>query len=97
QACLVNGVNGHSNSFSKTDGKKMKTMALQLEQMVEAQRKKLLEIAKRLIPHLTGDDILQPQDYPELDTNPEFRYEEGVLVGLETALSALSFLERDQP
>lgn len=57
--------------------------------MVEFERKKLLAYAKRILPHLTSDDILQPQDFPELENNAEFRYLEGVVIGLETALAAL--------
>ena len=60
-----------------------------LEEMVERQKTKLLQVAKRIHPHVVQDDMLQPQDYPEIDCNPEFRYEEGVLHGLETALQAI--------
>ena len=61
----------------------------ELEQMIERQKEKLLTLSRRIIPHLTSDDILQPQDYPELEYNPEFRFEEGYLMGLESALCAL--------
>ena len=65
-------------------------MALQLlEKMIEAQRKKLVKAANRVLPHLTWEDLLQPQDYPELESHAEFRYEEGILHGLESALAAL--------
>ena len=60
-----------------------------LEEMVDEQKKKLYILAKKIIPYITPDDLLQPQDYPELDVLPEFRYEEGVLCGLESALAAL--------
>lgn len=61
----------------------------ELELMIEMQKEKLLMLSRRIIPHLTSDDILQPQDYPELEYNPEFRFEEGYLMGLESALCAL--------
>ncbi len=61
----------------------------ELEDMVERQREKLLTFARRINPSLTWDDVLQPQDFVELEHNPEFRFEEGVLVGLETALFAV--------
>lgn len=61
----------------------------ELELMIERQKEKLLTLSRRIIPHLTSDDILQPQDYPELEYNPEFRFEEGFLMGLESALFAL--------
>lgn len=64
-------------------------IVLELEKMVDLERKKLLIFAKRILPQLTSDDILQPQDYPELEESPEFRYREGVCIGLETALAAV--------
>ncbi len=64
-------------------------MVQTLEKMVDLERKKLLAFANRLLPSLTYDDILQPQDYPELEESPEFRYLEGVCIGIETSLSAL--------
>ena len=60
-----------------------------LEEMVRQQRLKLLQVAKRIVVHVTSDDLLQPQDYPALELSPEFRYEEGILHGLESALFAL--------
>ncbi len=60
-----------------------------IEQMVAFERQKLLDLARRINPLLTPEDILQPQDFEELEQNPEFRYQEGVCIGLESALSAL--------
>ena len=61
----------------------------QIEKMAAFERKKLLSLSQRILPHITTDDILQPQDFPELDENPEFRFQEGVCIGVETALAAL--------
>lgn len=63
-------------------------MEQNLQQMIDQQKKKLYSIAKRLVPTVTPEDLLQPQDYPLLEEHPEFRYEEGILAGLESALSA---------
>lgn len=71
-------------------------IVLELEKMVDLERKKLLIFAKRILPQLTSDDILQPQDYPELEDSPEFRYREGVCIGLETALAAVYALQNEQ-
>lgn len=60
-----------------------------LEEMIVAQQKKLLDCATALSLHLTADDILQPNDYEELEIHPFFRYEEGVLKGLQSAQMAL--------
>lgn len=58
------------------------------DELVEGQRKKLLNFARKVIPFATPDDLLQPNDFPELEQNPLFRYEEGVLEGLLTARMA---------
>jgi len=58
------------------------------EELIEEQRKKLLSFAHELIPNITADDLLQPNDFPELEQHPFFRYEEGVLEGLLTAQMA---------
>ena len=57
------------------------------QEMIALQRSKLFTYAKRIAPHLslTEDDLLQPNDFPELENHPDFRYEEGVLEGLLTA------------
>ena len=56
-----------------------------LEEMIEQQRAKLLKLGREIIPHLTSDDVLQPNDFPELENHPVFRYEEGILAGLLAA------------
>ena len=66
-----------------------------LEQLIEAQQKKLLASARRIVPHVTADDLLQPNDFPELEFHPHFRYEEGILDGLKVALTALRAKARD--
>ncbi len=58
------------------------------DELITLQRKKVLSCAQRIIPHLTEDDILQPNDFPSLEMNPHFRYEEGILEGLMTARMA---------
>ncbi len=60
-----------------------------LDELIAGQEEKLLECAGALVPHVTADDILQPNDYPQLENHPYFRYEEGVLKGLQTARMAL--------
>jgi hypothetical protein len=56
-----------------------------LEDMIASQRKKVFELACRLRPGLTEDDITQPHDYPELRENWHWNYEDGVLAGLLAA------------
>lgn len=58
------------------------------DELVEAQREKIKRCADWIVPNLTADDLLQPNDFPELENHPYFRYEEGVLEGLLTARMA---------
>ena len=64
-------------------------MEVLLQEMIKGQQLKLLSTAQMKVPHITQEDILQPQDYPELEMDPEFRFEEGLLVGLQSALAAI--------
>jgi hypothetical protein len=66
------------------------------DEIVHFQKEKLLKLARRIIPHLTQDDILQPNDFPELENNPIFRYEEGVCEGLLTAKMLYLRFKREQ-
>lgn len=63
-----------------------------IEEIVEGQREKVLRCGRHFIPTLTSEDVLQPNDYPELEFNPHFRYEEGVLEGVQTVRAALKAL-----
>lgn len=67
-----------------------------LDELVRAQEEKLFKLGQELRPNLTREDILQPNDYPELENHPVFRYEEGALEGLKTADMALRAYFRDQ-
>ena len=60
-----------------------------VDEIVEGQKKKVLKCGRTFVPTLTTEDVLQPVDYPELENNPHFRYEEGVLEGIQTVRTAL--------
>lgn len=58
------------------------------DELIAGQKKRLLRCAQELIPRIIEDDLLQPNDFPLLENNLYFRYEEGVLEGLLTARMA---------
>jgi hypothetical protein len=60
-----------------------------IEEMIKMQRTRLFDLGRRIIPLLTMEDLLQPNDYPELEQHPLFRYEEGLLAGLLSVQMAL--------
>lgn len=65
-------------------------------EIISHQKSVLLKLGRRFVPTLTPDDILQPNDFLELENNPHFRYEEGVLAGIETAYAAFLALKRER-
>lgn len=60
----------------------------EVEQLAALQRKKVLDLARRLNPRLTREDIQNPHDFPELD-DPDWHYADGVLTGIASVKSAL--------
>jgi ADP-ribose pyrophosphatase len=70
------------------------TVIALLEQMEDAQRRKVLELARRLIPHLTAEDIRNPHDFPDL-SDPDWHFEDGQLAGIQAVRFALVSLRND--
>ena len=60
-----------------------------LEQMIRHQQNKTLQIARERIPGATVDDILNPHDFPQLQNDPIFNYEDGITAGLMAAQMAI--------
>jgi hypothetical protein len=65
------------------------TLDAWLGKLVALQRKKVLALAREIVPHLTGEDILNPHDYPQLMADPNFGFEDGQLAGLISAQIAM--------
>jgi hypothetical protein len=60
-----------------------------LGQMISSQQERLHALAARIAPHLTGDDLLQPHDHPEIRNHPDFQFEDGILAGYLAVRAAL--------
>ena len=67
-----------------------------LEELIRGQQMKLMSCARRIVPFITADDLLQPNDFPELENHAHFRYEEGVLEGLYTVRMAYFAWKKDR-
>jgi hypothetical protein len=65
-----------------------------LEAMEENQKQKVIDLARRLKPGLTAEDIRNPHDFPDLD-DPDWHFEDGQLTGIQSALFALRAMSRD--
>lgn len=60
-----------------------------LDQMIEHQQKKVLEIARRFVPGITPEDARNPEDFEALKTSHIFNFEDGILSGYISARTAL--------
>jgi hypothetical protein len=65
-----------------------------VDSMEETQRGKVIDLARRLLPNLTAEDIRNPHDFPDLD-DPDWHYEDGQLAGIQAVQFALRALSRD--
>lgn len=63
----------------------------ELVALEELQTTKVLDLARRLSPGLTLEDIRNPHDFPDLD-DPDWHYADGVLTGIKSVTSALRAL-----
>lgn len=63
----------------------------EIQALEELQRKKVLDLARRLKPGLTLEDVQNPHDFPELD-DPDWHYADGVLTGIASVKSTLAAL-----
>jgi len=65
-----------------------------LVRMESHQRDKVLALARRLRPGLTGEDIQNPHDFPELG-DIDWHYEDGVLTGIQSVVAAVRAMVKD--
>lgn len=65
-----------------------------LDAMEEIQKAKVIDLARRLRPGLTAEDIRNPHDFPDLD-DPDWHFEDGQLTGIQSVQFALRGLSRE--
>lgn len=65
-----------------------------LDEMEQTQRDKVLSLARRILPHLTAEDIRNPHDFPDLE-DPDWHFEDGQLAGIQAVRFALRTLENE--
>ena len=65
-----------------------------LADMAAMQERKLLALARRIVPHVTPEDLRNPHDFVPLVESAEFNYEDGILAGLRAAEIAVRATRR---
>lgn len=68
-----------------------------IEDLIAYQHKRVVELARRINPRLTHDDVWNPIDFPELQTHAEWNYEDGILAGYRSAQMAIRSRYRKGP
>lgn len=68
-----------------------------LEQMIDQQRAKVLELGRKWVPFATDEDLRNAEDFKILKDKPIFHYEDGILAGLIAARMALMHELRAHP
>jgi hypothetical protein len=58
-------------------------------EMIGQQDRKVLDMARRIHPGVTEEDLRNPHDFPDLANNGEWNFEDGILAGLKSAHVAL--------
>jgi hypothetical protein len=74
-----------------TSWQEVEALVAELE---EQQRQKVAELARRLRPGLTAEDLRNPHDFPELG-DADWQYEDGVLSGIQVVQAAVRARRRD--
>jgi hypothetical protein len=64
-----------------------------LREMEELQLEKVFNLARRLKPGLTLEDMRNPHDFPEL-ADEDWHYEDGILTGIQSVTSAVRALRK---
>src|SRR5882672_9299480 len=66
-------------------------------ELEDLQRRKVIDLARRLRPGLTLEDVRNPHDFPELG-DPDWQHADGVLTGIQSVLAAVRARQReDEP
>ena len=68
-----------------------------LEEMIVQQRRKVLELGRKWVPHATDEDLRNAEDFAILKDKPIFHFEDGILSGLVAAKTALACQARSAP
>ncbi|MEP6802591.1 MAG: hypothetical protein ABJC07_11665 [Acidobacteriota bacterium] len=74
---------------SKDEQREPPPIAALLDEMIDAQRVRLADIARRIDPTLSADDLMQPHDHPKVANHPDFQFEDGTLAGYLAVRAAL--------
>lgn len=78
----------------------LKSIAKELEQildnLLEHQRERTKKYANTIRPDLTTEDLLNPDNFPQIISDPNFMYEDGQVAGILSARLAVLRLLKEK-
>jgi len=75
-------------TYLRTRGRAVADAERLVLELEESQKRRVLDLARRLRPGTTFEDVANPMDFPELD-DPDWQYEDGMLAGMRSVLAAI--------
>jgi hypothetical protein len=66
-----------------------------LTTMEQHQVSKVFELARRLVPGITHEDMRNPHDFPAL-SDIDWHFEDGILTGIQSVLTAVRARRREE-
>jgi hypothetical protein len=78
-------------SSSENNASPLDEVLALLSRMEELQARKVIDLACRLRPGLTAEDIKNPHDFPGLD-DTDWHFEDGQLAGIQSVAAAVRAL-----
>lgn len=85
---IFDAIDARARAGEERDGGDWDAIERELVALEELQTKKVLDLARRLKPGLTLEDVQNPHDFPELDDS-DWHYADGILTGVKSVVSAL--------
>jgi hypothetical protein len=67
----------------------LRAVDLLMLELIGLQEKKVLDLANRIHPGLSSEDIRNPHDFPDLIADSGWNFEDGILSGFKSAHMAL--------
>jgi hypothetical protein len=67
----------------------LRAVDLLMLELIGLQEKKVLDLANRIHPGLSSEDIRNPHDFPDLIADSGWNFEDGILSGMKAAHMAL--------
>lgn len=63
----------------------LESLEVKLQELIDYHRSKMIHMSQQKIPDLTSEDLLNPDDYSEIVTDPDIMHQDGIVAGVLSA------------